>query len=106
MGAHAGVAWALCQVRGHAQLSLTAYSKKLARGERPQAGPCPSHPTGDKMGLRSSLWEEKLTGLFTVSRDGTGLPRSPCFLGGVNWKQGTYLEGSAKPPLPEGGRWP
>lgn len=48
MGARAGTAWATCQVRGPDWRSPIAYSKKLTGGERPQAGPCPSHPPGDK----------------------------------------------------------
>lgn len=56
------------------------------------------------MGFGSSSWEERLTGLFTVgtmwlSRDGTGLPRSPCPLSNMNRKQDPYLEGGALPLL-------
>lgn len=47
-GACAGAVWALCQVRGQTQLSPIVYSKELVRDERPQAGLCPSYPTGDK----------------------------------------------------------
>lgn len=34
-----------------------------------------------------------------LSRDGTGLPRSPCPLSNMNRKQDPYLEGGALPPL-------
>ena len=47
-GARAGAVRVLCQVRGQAWLSPIAYSKEPVRGERPQAGLCPGHPTEDK----------------------------------------------------------
>lgn len=49
MGARTGVAEALCQVRGPAQLSLLLAARNWSevRGPR-QVGPCPSQPTGDK----------------------------------------------------------
>ena len=113
MGARVGVAWALRQVRAQARLSPIACSKELVRGERPQAAPCPSHLTGDKKdGARLQFLGRKGDWLIhprghVSQQRWHQAAQKPLPLGGVNWKQGTYLEGGCQAPHFLGGdRWP